>query len=256
MYGKIFESMYDGTIAVNWKALVTFQQLIILCDKEGIIDITPSSLSRRTNIPIDIIEEGLAYLEKPDKYSRSPDHQGRRIVKIDDDREWGWRIVNYYYYRTLASKEDKRIKDAARIAEKRAQKKGNKINNVADSRAESQTVADVAHVNVNTNVNTGTNTPPDPKSIFWQNIVTVFGPSGRSFAGKLIKQYGEDLVIEKLAVTMAKNPADPKSYLIGALKVKSNGKESYLDRIERLNREADAEQGRVVLDDDGRGVPA
>ena len=59
MYGKIFQSMYDGTISVNWKGLVTFQQMIVLCDSEGVIDITPPALSNRTRIPLEIIEEGI-----------------------------------------------------------------------------------------------------------------------------------------------------------------------------------------------------
>ena len=171
MYGKIFESMYDGTISVNWKALVTFQQMIILCDSQGIIDITPPALSRRTNIPLDIIEEGIKYLAEPDEYSRSPDCEGRRIVLIDDDRNWGWRIVNYDYYKQLASRDDKRTKDAARLADKRANaKKVNGGAGVANSRSESQSVADVAYVNVNVNVNKKDTTASNESNENFENV--------------------------------------------------------------------------------------
>jgi len=145
MYGKIFESMYDGTISVNWKALVTFQQMIVLCDSDGILDMTPPAISRRTNIPLDIIEEGIEFLQKPDPYSRSKAEEGRRIVLIDADRSWGWRIVNHKYYRDLASREDKKEKDRLRIAEKR-----NKINNVASCSDVSQ-MSPIQDTDTNTN---------------------------------------------------------------------------------------------------------
>lgn len=87
--------MYDGTLAENWQALITFQQMIILCDDSGVIDLTPSAISRRTGIPIEHIEAGIKTLESDDPYSRTPDENGRRIVRLDDHRPWGWRIVNY-----------------------------------------------------------------------------------------------------------------------------------------------------------------
>ena len=99
MYGKVFEQIYDSTVADHWEALVTFQQLIILCDADGVVDMTPPSISRRTNIPLEIILEGLKHLESPDPSSRSPEEGGRRIVLLDSRREWGWQLVNYALYR-------------------------------------------------------------------------------------------------------------------------------------------------------------
>src|ERR1035441_2848674 len=103
MYGKLFASMYDGTLYGSWKALITFQQMIILCNREGFIDMTPQAIAARTNIPLDIIKDGIEALEKPDEYSRSPELDGRRIERIDDRRPWGWRIVNYAKYRALVA---------------------------------------------------------------------------------------------------------------------------------------------------------
>lgn len=120
MYGKIFESMYDGTIAANWKALITFQQMIVLSDQHGVCDIHPPALAKRTGIPLEIIEEGIAYLEKPDIYSRSQEHEGRRIVLLDDHRPWGWSIVNHKHYRDLSSTEDRREKDRLRKQKQRS----------------------------------------------------------------------------------------------------------------------------------------
>ena len=69
MYGKLFESMYDGTLVEDWRALVTFQQMIILCDSNGFLTMSIKSLSARTNIPQDIISVGIKKLMKVDQHS-------------------------------------------------------------------------------------------------------------------------------------------------------------------------------------------
>jgi hypothetical protein len=110
MFGKLFASMYDGTLAMKgpWQALVTFQQLVILADKEGVVDMTAEALSRRTTIPLDVIRIGLSALEEPDPDSRTPDADGRRITRLSDHRDWGWQITNYAKYRAIRSSDDRR----------------------------------------------------------------------------------------------------------------------------------------------------
>lgn len=110
MYGKMFRQMYHGTLATTgpWQALVTFQQFIVLADKEGIVDMTAEAISRETTIPLEIIRLGITALEQPDKGSRTPDEEGRRIIRLSEGRDWGWRVVNYVHYRNLKREEDRR----------------------------------------------------------------------------------------------------------------------------------------------------
>lgn len=110
MYGKLFAQMYDGTLATKgpWQAMVTFQQLIILADKGGIVDMTAEAIARRTTIPIEIINIGITALEQTDADSRTPTEEGRRIVRLSPDREWGWRIVNHEHYRRIRTQEERR----------------------------------------------------------------------------------------------------------------------------------------------------
>lgn len=68
-YGKIFKQIYDGTLVEHWQALITFQQMIVLCDPSGVIDMTAETLSRRTGIPLSILRAGLQQLESIDEYS-------------------------------------------------------------------------------------------------------------------------------------------------------------------------------------------
>ena len=108
MYGKIFESIYDGTLAEDWRALITFQQFIVLSDADGIVDMTPQSISRRTGIPIEHIKAGIEILEREDIYSRTADEKGKRIERIDGHRPWGWHIVNHKKYKLMRTAEDRR----------------------------------------------------------------------------------------------------------------------------------------------------
>jgi hypothetical protein len=101
--------MYKGTLAMvgPWQALVTFQQLIVLADINGVVDMTADAITRETTIPIEIITTGIEALEKPDPQSRSPDEEGRRIVRLRENSNWGWRIVNYQHYRRIKSEEER-----------------------------------------------------------------------------------------------------------------------------------------------------
>jgi len=123
VYGKIFESIYDGTLAADWRAMITFQQMIILADADGVVDYTPAALSRRTGIPLEIIEHGIKKLEEPDPYSRTNYLDGRRIIRLDEHRPWSWEIVNYDVYRKKASREEQREKARLRKQKQRARER-------------------------------------------------------------------------------------------------------------------------------------
>ena len=119
MYGKIFDSMYEGTLYGHWQAIVTLQQMIVLCDSAGVVDMTPQAMSARTSIPLEIITKGIEVLSQADPYSRTPGEDGRRITLIDSHRPWGWVLVNHAKYQKLKSVKEKQEADRARIAEKR-----------------------------------------------------------------------------------------------------------------------------------------
>jgi len=108
VYGKIFESIYDGSLYGQWEAIVTMQQLIVLADADGVVDMTPPAIAGKTSIPLEILEKGLKILSKPDPYSRSQESDGVRIQLLDDHRPWGWFLVNHKKYAKLRTAEDRR----------------------------------------------------------------------------------------------------------------------------------------------------
>jgi hypothetical protein len=149
MYGKLFESMYDGTLYGQWQGIVTLQQLVILADEDGIVDMTPPALAARTSIPLEIIKAGIKQLEEADEYSRSPDHDGRRIVLIDPDRPWGWRIVNYAKYRDMRDREQRKEYMREYMRQKRKQEcKHEKLTEVNSK----QPLAMLAHTDTDTDI--------------------------------------------------------------------------------------------------------
>lgn len=160
MYGKVFDSMYDGTLRVCWQAVAIFPHLIVLADDDGIVDMTAVAIHGRTGIPLEIIDPGIEFLEQPDPHSRTPTMDGRRIERLDAHRPWGWRIVNYQKYRDMATRADKKRADRERIAAKRAaEHDAGKHNNgagVARCREVSPGVANVAHTDTDTDVSNTT----------------------------------------------------------------------------------------------------
>lgn len=145
MYGKVFDSIYDGTLYGNWEAIATFQQFIVLANADGVVDMTPQAIAARTSFPLDLIQRGIKFLEAPDPYSRTPGDEGRRIVLMDpENRPWGWRIVNHGKYMRLRNMAQKREADRVRIAEKRLE--------IKDVASESHPVANVAHEDVDVDI--------------------------------------------------------------------------------------------------------
>lgn len=159
MYGKIFDSIYDGTLRANWKALVTFQQMIVLSDADGVVDMTPEAIHGRTGIPLDIINEGIKHLSKPDPHSRTLDEDGCRIKLLDDHRPWGWYLVNHHKYKSLQDSDT--VREQNRIRKKRQRERHASSRTVVNSHTKSR------HTDTDTDTDkstTAASRPPHPYS--------------------------------------------------------------------------------------------
>ena len=122
MYGKIFDSMYEGTLYGHWEAIVTLQQMIVLCTPDGVVDMTPQAIAARTSIPLEIITKGLKVLSEPDPFTRTPGEEGRRLTLIDGHRPWGWQIVNHEKYKNMRDAETVRAQTRERVRKFRENK--------------------------------------------------------------------------------------------------------------------------------------
>lgn len=72
--------------------------MLAMCDSKGFVASSRSGLVREANITEQEFEIGIAILEAPDKDSRSPEFEGRRVEKCDG----GWRVLNYPKYRNYS----------------------------------------------------------------------------------------------------------------------------------------------------------
>jgi hypothetical protein len=105
MFAKVFGQIFDSSLAEDYNCRRMFMDLLVLADWDGIVDMTPEAISRRTNVPLPEVQRYIELLSRPDPLSRCPDCEGRRLVLIDSHRNWGWRIVNFLHYRNLKNEE-------------------------------------------------------------------------------------------------------------------------------------------------------
>jgi hypothetical protein len=108
VFAKIFAQIFDSSIAADYVVRHIFMDLIVLADRDGVVDMTPDAIARRTNVPKKMILHAIKELMKPDGDSRSHEESGKRLVPLDSHREWGWQIVNFEHYRAIRDEESRR----------------------------------------------------------------------------------------------------------------------------------------------------
>ena len=123
MYEKLFLSIFQGTLRGNTHGLLVFTNLLSHADKLGYADIHPRAIAEEIGITVDDVRAALDRLEAPDPDSRSAVEEGRRIVRVDEHRNWGWRIVDYSKYRAARSADDRREQNRVAQATWRAKQK-------------------------------------------------------------------------------------------------------------------------------------
>ena len=127
LYARVFTQILDSSIAEDFEARHVFEDFLKVCtigEHGGIVDITRSALARKFNMPLENLNRAIEKLEAPDPSSRNAEFEGRRIVRLDDHRDWGWRIVNWAEYDKLRTRADTAARVARHTARKRAKEKG------------------------------------------------------------------------------------------------------------------------------------
>lgn len=113
LYSRVFLQILDSSIAEDFTLRHVFEDFLKLCDhKTGVIDMTRQALSRRLNIPLDTLNVEISKLEAADEASRDGEFEGRRIERLDEHRDWGWRILNWGKYEAIRTRADLAIRVA------------------------------------------------------------------------------------------------------------------------------------------------
>lgn len=155
MYAKIFSQIFDSSICEDYLARHVFMDLLVLANRYGHVDMTPFAISRRTNVPIELVLAALLKLSAPDENSRTPDESGRRIVLLDDHRDWGWRIVNYEQYRDIRDEEGRKAYFREHKREQRAKSKESVIGPQSSTPVQDSPImsTDVTYTDTHTDIN-------------------------------------------------------------------------------------------------------
>jgi len=160
MYGKIFSEIFDSSIVqYEGDTIYVFMCLIVLADRDGYVRLNPIALANRIRKPIEVVQEALKNLEKPDPYSSNPEYEGRRIIPLSEltggEENRGWWVVSYRKWRDIASEYDRREKTRERIKKWRNVKK-----TLCDADV-TQCNADVTQCNADVTLNSDTDTDID-----------------------------------------------------------------------------------------------
>lgn len=115
-YTKLFHSILDSSVwQEDDRTRLVWITLLAMADQHGEIQASIPGVAKRAGVPLEAAEAAIGKLMAPDRYSRTPDHEGRRIARI----EGGWEILNHAKYRFEASIEDRREKAMERQRRRR-----------------------------------------------------------------------------------------------------------------------------------------
>jgi hypothetical protein len=104
----------DNETRLVWVAMLA------LADARGCVVASIPGLAHVARIPIAKTEAAIATFLAPDKWSRSKEHEGRRIEEI----EGGWRLLNYEKYREGRDPEIRREQVREAVQRHRARNPG------------------------------------------------------------------------------------------------------------------------------------
>jgi hypothetical protein len=103
-YTKLFSSITASTV---WQepagTRLVWITMLAMADKAGCVWASVPGLARIANVTMEETVRALETLTAPDKWSRTPDNDGRRIEPIDG----GWRLLNHAKYRAIRSAEER-----------------------------------------------------------------------------------------------------------------------------------------------------
>lgn len=121
-YVKLYESIKTGTLAAEGGfAFVLWPLFMMEADWDGVVEVHPGVMAVRWTgsgrcgkIAEEQVRAACTYWEQPDPASRSSLEDGRRIMRLHEHRDWGWRIVNWVEYRDAEGIDKRRAADRER----------------------------------------------------------------------------------------------------------------------------------------------
>jgi hypothetical protein len=124
---KLFSSILTSSIwSEDDKTRILWVTILACTDKDGFCQAAVPGLAAMARLTVEDTAVALAKLEGPDPYSRTQDHEGRRIEKVDG----GWVVLNHGKYRDRDRIERRREYRAEYMREKRRKDDGSVVTGV------------------------------------------------------------------------------------------------------------------------------
>lgn len=150
-YTKLFGSLLASTIwREDDKVRIVWITLLAMADQRGVAEGSIPGIADLARVSIEDCEKALARLQEPDRYSRSPEHDGRRVRAV----EGGFLVLNHGKYRERLNAEERREYQRRWQAERR---RVDTVSTNVDSRRQMSTVLTQAEAEAEASKN-----PPTP----------------------------------------------------------------------------------------------
>lgn len=109
-YTKLMSSIVQSTVwSESLATKVVWITMLALADRKGYVGASIPGLAKTAGVTIEECEEALRRFHSPDPYSRTKEHEGRRVSTV----ERGWFILNYDRIRGMMDSET--VKESKRL---------------------------------------------------------------------------------------------------------------------------------------------
>lgn len=238
MYVKLFGSILKSSVWVGQPHHIKLMwiTLLALADEEGFVWASVPGLAKEADVTLEECQEALAFFMAPDEFSRTKEHEGRRLEEVNG----GWLLLNHKQYREIQTKKQMQV--AARVARYRENHKGVTCNggnaesvtgNACNATPASVSVSVSSKNTTRSSRNTAATTVPDDEPVLqieaaskpskrppvWvtpihERILDLVGHCTRSTVEKhcarYVAKFGQDMVLRAIDAYGRETPAKYK----------------------------------------------
>jgi hypothetical protein len=131
MYGKHFESMYEGSMYGAGVVVFAVWGYVIAFTHKSRVELNPRKLADTLGGKVEEIEEAIKKLQEKDPESRNKEYEGRRLVK---EGEYQYYVPSWESYQNLKNEDARREQN--RLAQMRWREKQRKWSKVIPKTAQ------------------------------------------------------------------------------------------------------------------------
>lgn len=131
-FTKLFSSITNSTVwAEDSDTRVVWVTLLAMAERDGYIPASIPGIANMARVSIEKTKEALEKFMAPDEYSRSKEHDGRRLEEADR----GFQLLNYCKFRDMRDQENRRATNRASQRAYRAREKERMATEVTEESA-------------------------------------------------------------------------------------------------------------------------